>query len=355
MKLIKGYWLIFSLLLSIGMLTSNMVSADQGKGIRSFKITNANGTKVRAIPGQFGSKYLKFVVGNQYRVKAKITKNARQALAHQIVVLEHQDFNEAGQNKWKTLQHIEIGRNGKVDKVFTAPLDLKGLRNLRLRLFDSSEGNGVFVAAAATDLGSSETAVVDTQVEFNIQIINATKDDLNVSIPTSVSSTSQIYNTGVVRVNAGATADLLFQGPPPQTIFSTTVTKVGKDKTYGTVWSYGDTPCSANPPPFGTDNLYVRITPQDLTSGYDLFIWGDKTPECTASLDSDFIKYIIQNPWKAYGRFALVDFEVLGLVLLDISACTAGSAVTLGAACVAAIGVTIAGLPTIEWELGLKQ
>ncbi len=79
------------------------------------------------------------------------------------------------------------------------------------------------------------------------------------------------------------------------------------------------------------ETYYLRVTPQFLTSGYDLFFWHDQnqTP-CTAALDTKFANWLIDHPVVKWVVITVTVAVAVAIAWEGIALLGAGEVAVLG-------------------------
>ncbi len=280
------------------------------------KIIKPDGTAIPLKSLEDGTAISKLVMNESLRVKGQIPESYSQYWGQHV---ELQMKERIDPYQWTTIKHLKSDEFGAFDIPFVVSQKMLRPHYYRIALMDIPEGQSEEVtnllgsenvSTTTTDLPTSDTLTATGDFEFAIELINETKDDLNITIPTTGSVTGQwdqegqVTTNGVVagqvstasiRINAGTKMRFIYSNPMPNQAVTWIAERadgcLGKCDQYVVNWDHKPsnkyTACVDQIPNFQSNQThYVRITPRTFSSSMDLFIWGDNDPLCTAGLDN---------------------------------------------------------------------
>jgi len=329
-----------------------------------MSLTSASGRPLPQTEVQSGRTFPALVVGGTYVVTATVPSALRSKLAGKTVELQHRAGSDG---EWTTVKEVRVGADGRIREEFTAGKELIHRHDYRIAVFDSGS-SPTTEGAAAGDGGvrlmsvarptllpfvtSDPPLTAVAAVQFVVQVVNNTGNNLNLYIPTAQSNGT--YNEGEVALASGETKSLLYTNPTPG---SGVHFRVNKQKcllgctNYVMNWKWyptepetaqplpGYTACGASMPQFTSNQVYKvelndKMFPNSnfaagLLSGQ---LGGDGTgyTTCTFDLESQFVNWLQSNPVKGFLIAAAAVALIVAAVALTVA--TAGAAAPLDAA-----------------------
>lgn len=302
---------LVSLISVILVLAGSMLNTAQAASVKdpwALKIVDENGKKLPISKLIDGTENLKLAAGKKYRVTGKVPVAVRRLLKTKYLNFESQRVDAEDPTAWDPLKHILMKKNGSFDEAFTIPKSMAIIKR-HYRVSASVESGMVGQIQANNTV--SATLMATTDLAFGLQIINDTDSDLEFTIPAEIPADgTSNYGSGggPITVSKHSFLWLHYVNPPlpltspygPAITFNVQRSScfLNCQKFY-TRWEYqvnGYQSCAAQAPYFDSgQNYYLRVTPQAFTSGYDMFLWGDSMPVCSASLDTKFASWIMDN------------------------------------------------------------
>ena len=329
-------------------------------------LTSVSGRPLPQTEVQSGRTFPALVVGGTYVVSATVPSALRSELAGETVELQHRS---GADGEWTTVKEVRVDADGRIREEFTAGKELTHRHDYRIAVVESgASGSSPTSKGAAAAAGgvrlmsaarpaqvtatSSDTTTAVGIVQFVVQIVNNTGNNLNLYIPTAQSNGT--YNEGEVALASGETKSLLYTNPPPgsgvhfrankQKCFGGCTDYVMNWKWYPTVSGTsepmpGYTACGASMPQFTSNQVYkVELNDKMFTNSNFAAgllsgqIGGDGTgyKTCTFDLESKFVNWMQSNPVKGFLVVAAATALIVAAVALTVA--TAGAAAPLDAA-----------------------
>ncbi|MFM7223954.1 MAG: hypothetical protein ACKO1Y_00740, partial [Actinomycetota bacterium] len=173
-----------------------------------------------------GRTFPALVLGGTYVVSATVPSALRSELAGKTVELQHRSGDDG---EWTTVKEVRVGDDGRIREEFTAGKGLIHRHDFRVAVLTSGSSpttEGAAAAAGGVRLMSaarpaqattttSDTTTAVGVVQFVVQVVNNTGNNLNLYIPTAQSNGT--YNEAEVALASGETKSLLYSNPPPGT------------------------------------------------------------------------------------------------------------------------------------------
>lgn len=352
---------------------SSSASSSEGGGKAaewSLSFTRADGTAVPESRLASGKVSPTLVVGNEYVVSATVPKSLRSTLDGKTLELQHRS---GGTGDWTAVREVQVDGEGRIRESFTAKPELVHLHDYRVAIIDPS-ARGATPTTVAAPAGTSPRAgyrtIAATQgaqivsatpaatsgttsavgvVQYIVQIVNSTNNDLNIYIPTAQSNGT--YNEGVVAIASGQTTSVLYTNPPPGSAMHLRVNKqkcLGGCTDYVMNWSWvptengtaapGYSACSNSMPKFTSGQMYKfelndKIADSNFAAGFlsgALDGAGSAYRTCTFDLESKLVNWLQSNPVKGFLVIAAAATLIAVAVVLTVA--TAGAAAPLDAA-----------------------
>lgn len=329
-------------------------------------LTSASGQPLPLTKLQSGREVPALVVGGTYVASGTVPSALRSKLSGKTVELQRR----AGANgEWKTVKEVKVGGDGRIRTEFTAGTGLMHVGDFRVAVLASrpsptTEGAAGRDArfrlvsatrpalATSTTVTTSATTTAVGVVQFVVQVVNNTNNDLNLYIPTAQSNGT--YNEGEVAVAARQTTSLLYTNPPPGAgvHFRATKQKCFLGCTnYVMNWRWyptqsgtalpvpGYTACGTSMPQFFSNQVY-KVELNDSMFANSNFAAGLLSGQlggagtgyktCTFDLESSFVNWLQTNPVKGFLAAAAVTALIVAAVAVTVA--TAGAAAPLDAA-----------------------
>lgn len=359
--------------LAAGCSSSSSSSEEDGKAAGwSLSFTRADGAAVPESRLANGKVSPTLVVGNEYVVSATVPKSLRSNLDGKTLELQHRS---GGTGDWTSVREVRVDGAGRIRETFTAKPELVHLHDYRVAIIDPSARDATpttVAAPAGTTPGAGYRTISATQgaqtyptpvpfpftseitsavgvVQYIVQIVNNTNNDLNVYIPTAQSNGT--YNEGLVAIASGQTTSVLYTNPPPGSAMHL---RVNKQKCfegctdYVMNWNWvptesgvpvkGYSACSASLPKFTSNQMYKfelndKIPESNFAAGFlsgALDGAGSAYRTCTFDLESKLVNWLQSNPVKGFLVIAAAAAVIAVAVVLTVA--TAGAAAPLDAA-----------------------
>ena len=334
-----------------------------------MSLTSASGQPLPQTDLKGGGEVPKLVLGGRYRVNATVPPAVRSKVAGKTVVLQHRAGTDG---EWTTVKEVRIGDDGRIREEFTAGKELIHRRDYRIAVVEpgasgsSPTTKGEAAAAGGVELmaasrpaqavlqtvATSDTTSAAGVVQFIVQVVNNTNNNLNLYIPTAQSNGT--YNEAEVPIAVGETKSLLYTNPPPG---AGVHFRANKQKCFGSCTDYvmnwnwqpydtttgqklpGYTACSASMPQFFSNQIYQvelndkKFAGSNFTAGLlSGQIGGDGTgyKTCTFDLESKLVNWLQTNPVKGFLVVAAVTALIVAAVAVTVL--TGGAAAPLDAA-----------------------
>lgn len=261
---------------------------------------------------QDGTTGLKLRTNTRYRWSAKVPRRVlKDPNGEARVALEVQV--PAQSEEWRLVRFHDLKQGRRLEGEFE--IDHKRLtarrQNYRYRLSKDLTKSGQEVVSEV--LG----AAVSTQI--NIKIINETKSNLNIYLPSApnTSASNGNFTEQGFYLAQGAYRWVSYQDIQGPMAFHARAQRdkcglicdnyvIHWENSPGNYTSCKDAGINIVP----GQNYYVQIKPQAFSSGFDLFVWGDSMPVCTGELSTGLVTWIQNNT----AEFILIDLAVAAVV-----------------------------------------
>ena len=302
---------------------SSTYTSDEGPFGFKFSLQTVDGSPLNTVTDEYGETYAKLVIGQRYRVTGDVPLYLRRYLRFRTstfthLILEHQ---AVGEDTWDATHKFELPKGPSFDWTFTLPTRVASRGHWRLRTFNNEGGEGTEDPAVVSGLlGTTADAVVTWG------LINDTKSDLYISYPTQQLANGN-YCSMKFTLPAGQTSTTTFTNPPDWaalTFYATRVKSGVITDRYIMRWDHkvkGYNACSSDEAGLGVESgqtYYMRLTPRNLSSGFDAFVWRDDFPVCSAGWLTDFGYSMADHTFnfvETYLVDAAITFAAIGMGL----------------------------------------
>ncbi|MFM7735425.1 MAG: hypothetical protein ACKPBU_05510 [Alphaproteobacteria bacterium] len=293
-------------------------------------LTGADGQPLQKTEVKSGGTFPALVLGGTYVVSATVPSALRWELAGETVELQ-QRSGVAGE--WTTVKEVRVGADGRIREEFTAGKELIHRHAYRIAVMESGASGssratkGAAARPAQSSTTTSETTTAVGVVQFIVQVVNNTGNNLNLYVPGTFDGST--YGEGEVALAIGDTISLIYTNPPPGAGLHIRANKADcllGCTNFVTNWKwvpsdYNLTACGASMPQFFSNQLYLMELNDKmfndshfaagLLSGQ---IYGDGTGynTCTFDLDSTFDNWFLSNPVEG---FLLIEATTAAIVI----------------------------------------
>ena len=296
----------------------------------TLTLSRLGGEKLSRVKLEDGSHGRRLVVKNHFLASGEVPDSLRGRLKGGSVHLQNR--YKGLNDPWHTLTRIPVERDGSfAKKVWATRKDFLHQREYRAVATVKPRFGTGWVSAAATS-AESNTVTANGVVAFTILMQNTSGDDLNVTVPAGVTSGNNYVN-GTFKLADNEEVLLTYTNTPPQSMVSWSVTKqncFGKRcTTYRVNWDYSrskSTSCQDAAPKFTSGNNYlVQLKPQ-FGSGYNGYLTGPNSLNCTFDLAEKFDNWIEKNPAKGFAAI-YVAVLIIAIVIAAVIITGGGAAV----------------------------
>lgn len=298
-------------------------------------LTGADGQALPKVTLKNGRQIPQLVVGGTYAVNATVPADLRSKVRGKVLVLQRRAGAEGA---WKTMRVIGVDERNRIREKFTAGTALVSLHDYRIAVVEpespeakpaaaGASGDGGVRLMAATrpaqatveTVAASESTTAVGAVQYVVQLVNKTNNNLYVYVPTAQSDGN--YKEAKIAIAEGATKSLVYTNPPPGTAMNFRVTKqscLGGCTNYLTAWDWHPTlttaprtpgtpqnACSESMPQFFSNQVYT-VELKDNSTGDAGFavgvlygpLGGEGTGEtaCSFMLKNKFANWMTAHP-----------------------------------------------------------